>query len=434
MVQVRDLAILVVLCSTLIIAAPCNLIAFEGPPPPAETVSDAATSDDNRAPERLPSLEKSETPDRTPPSKTATEGCEDQPESAKFARAWQIPGTEAWWKFGGFVKGDFIHDFQPAGTADRFVPVTIPTDGETGQNTLLQAKVTRMNLDVRSPSDWGVARGFVETDFFTDNNTLRIRHAYVEVGPFLAGQFWSGFTDADSIPRTLDFESPIAFLTTRQGQFRWTEELSDNLKWAISIENPRTEVDDIVLTTIPGQPAQPIPDFVTRLKYKTEKFEWFAAGLFRELSYRPDFGPAQNRFGWAVNLVGIVHPTDTDKVMGQLIYGDGLGRYRSGSDLGLASPTEVEAVTLLGGCFALTHDWTKKLSSTAVYSFAKRYDVGADPPDTPQFASYFAINLIWEPIERTTFGIEYLYGTNETKNDAFGFANRIQASVQYNFP
>lgn len=357
-----------------------------------------------------------------------------KPESVQFPGAYQIPNTEYWWKFGGYIKGDLIHDFQPAGATDSFVPLTIPTDGSDGQNTLLQAKATRLNLDVRAPSDWGTARGFVETDFFTSDSRLRIRHAYAEVGSLLVGQTWSGFTDPDSIPRTLDFESPIAFITTRQGQFRWTQSVGDNVKWAVSIENPNTTVDDIITATIPGDPAQPLPDFVTRVKYKGETVELFAAGLFRELSYRPDNGPTQDRLGWATNLVGVLKPTDADKITGQFIFGSGLGRYRGGSDLGLRTPTSVEAITDFGGCFSLTHAWNKKLSSTAAYSFAVRRGVDADPPDTARLATYTAVNLIWEPIAKTTIGIEYLFGTKEVKDDAYGSANRLQISVQYNFP
>jgi hypothetical protein len=74
------------------------------------------------------------------------------------------------------------------------------------------------------------------------------------------------------------------------------------------------------------------------------------------------------------------------------------------------------------------------LSSTAVHSIAIRDDNEFDAPDTPRYASYSAVNLIWEPIRGTTFGIEYLYGTNETQDGSFGDANRIQVSVQYNFP
>jgi hypothetical protein len=357
-----------------------------------------------------------------------------KPDSAKFPKAFQIPDTEIWWKFGGYIKGDFIHDFQPAGTTDRFVPTTIPTDDDDGQNTLMQAKATRLNLDVRAPTDWGVARGFVETDFFNNDAQLRIRHAYAEVGPLLAGQTWSVFTDPAGIPNTLDFESPIAFITLRQAQFRWTEEITDNLKWAVSIENPTTSVDDIVTATIPGQPEQPVPDLVSHLKYKDDDFELFVAGMVRELVYQPDVGSEQDRIGWAANVVGILHPTEDDKLIGQFVLGDGLGRYRSGSDLGLESPTSVDTIFFIGGCVGVTHNWTKKLSSTGAYSFAMRRENNADPPDTLDFSSYTAVNLIWAPIDRTTMGIEYLYGTNKSQDDAFGKANRIQASVQYNFP
>jgi hypothetical protein len=376
-------------------------------------------------------------PDCDEPAKADVD-CDDSArndsESAKFPRAYQIPGTDFWWKFGGYIKADFIHDFEPAGEEDRFVPITIPTDGFGGQNTLLQAKATRLNLDVRTPSDCGIARGFVEGDFFTDDNRFRLRHAYAEVGHLLAGQTWTAFTDPDAIPRTLDFESPIAFITLRQAQFRWTQPIGDSLTWTTSIEDPNTTADDVVFATIPGQTEQPLPDLITRLKYNNDVVEWLVAGLFRDLAYRPFAGPAQEDFGWAVNLVGIFYPTENDKIIAQLIYGDGLGRYRSGSDLGLETSTTLDAVTHIGSCFALTHNWTKKLSSTGVYSCALRRNTAADPGNIPHFSQYTAVNLIWEFIDNTTIGIEYLYGTNETDDDAFGFANRIQASVQYNFP
>jgi hypothetical protein len=373
------------------------------------------------------------------PSLSVTEKRNDywvalKPESAEFPKSSKIPGTEVWWKFGGYVKADFIHDFEPAGTPDRWVPTTIPVDGSDGQNTLMQAKATRLNLDVRMPSDWGTVRGFVETDFFTNGNQLRIRHAYVEVGPLLAGQTWTVFTDPDGIPRTLDFESPVAFIVQRQAQFRWTETINDNLKWATSIENPTTSVDDIVTATIPGEPAQPIPDIATHLKYKSEYYEWFAAGLFRDLAYRPDVGGEQDRFGYAVNFVGILKPTKDDKIIGQFVTGSGLGRYRGGNDLRLESPTKVDTIDLMGGCLGVTHAWTEKLSSTGVYSFALRRRESTDPPSTERFAEYVAANLIWAPIDNTTLGVEYLYGTNELHNGDFGDAHRIQATVQYNFP
>lgn len=401
------------------------------PSPPAEdalgpTVPDPPPSPSPAPPELGPALSVRET--------SQGHWIASKADSAEFPRASKIPGTEIWWKFGGFVKADFIHDFKPAGVRDRWVPTTIPVDGRDGQNTLMQAKATRLNLDVRAPSEWGTVRGYVETDFFTDGNQLRIRHAYTEVGPLLAGQTWTVFTDPNAIPRTLDFESPIAFIVQRQAQFRWTETLSDNLKWAASIENPTTAVDDNVIFAIPGVPAQPIPDFATHLKYKSESYEWFVAALFRDVAYQPDIGPQQDRFGYAFNFIGILYPTKQDKLIGEFVFGDGLGRYRGGSDLRLGSPTTVDTVQFVGGCFAVTHAWTETLSSTGVYSFALRRREETDPPDTSQFSNYVAANLIWTPIDNTSLGVEYLYGSNEVRNGNFGDSHRIQATVQYNLP
>src|SRR5690606_18984121 len=154
----------------------------------------------------------------------------------------------------------------------------------------------------RTPTDWGIARGFVEGDFFTSGNNFRLRHAYAEVGRLLAGQTWSAFTDPDAIPRTLDFESPIAFITLRQAQFRWTQPLAENWKWIGTLDSPTASVDDVVEATIPGEPEQPVPDFVTRLEYQNDLGKWFVAALLRDLVYQPDVGPSQDRFGWAVNL------------------------------------------------------------------------------------------------------------------------------------
>lgn len=194
-----------------------------------------------------------------------------------------------------------------------------------------------------------------------------------------------------------------------------------------------TTVDDVVSATIPGTPEQPFPDFVTHLKYKSDRVEGFVAGLLRDVHYRPDGSSGQNSFGWAANFVSILHPTQDDKLIGQVVFGDGLGRYRNGSDLRLATSDTVDTVQHVGGCLALTHRWSKQWTSTVAHSVAFRRKGAGDLPATPYFATYSAINLIWEPITHTTMGIEYLYGTNETKDGAFGFANRIQISVQYSF-
>jgi hypothetical protein len=69
-----------------------------------------------------------------------------------------------------------------------------------------------------------------------------------------------------------------------------------------------------------------------------------------------------------------------------------------------------------------------------VYSYGVRSETEIDPTDTLRSTNYVAINLIWEPVERLSMGIEYLYGTRTDKDGSFGQDSRIQCSVQYNLP
>ena len=68
------------------------------------------------------------------------------------------------------------------------------------------AKETRFNFDVRSPTPVGNVRGFIEVDFYGSESTLHMRHAYGVIGNFLAGQTWSTFMDITARPVTIDFE------------------------------------------------------------------------------------------------------------------------------------------------------------------------------------------------------------------------------------
>ena len=72
-----------------------------------------------------------------------------------FPNSILIAGTAVSAKVGGYIKGDLIHDFNAIGSTDNFVTLTIPTDGRDGENTRLHARQTRLNLDVRWPTDRG---------------------------------------------------------------------------------------------------------------------------------------------------------------------------------------------------------------------------------------------------------------------------------------
>jgi hypothetical protein len=81
----------------------------------------------------------------------------------------KIPGTDTIMKVGGYAKVDFIYDANPIGTFDYFVTSAIPTSGPDttrGSQFTVQAKQTRMNVDIRRDTEAGPARVYVEADWF----------------------------------------------------------------------------------------------------------------------------------------------------------------------------------------------------------------------------------------------------------------------------
>src|SRR4051812_9336382 len=81
-------------------------------------------------------------------------------------------------KMGGRLKLDVIRDFDPIGSTDSFDPRTIAIDGSKGTNSNLHARETRLFLDMRGPVQGRELKMFVETDFYGDGNSLRLRRAY----------------------------------------------------------------------------------------------------------------------------------------------------------------------------------------------------------------------------------------------------------------
>lgn len=178
-----------------------------------------------------------------------------------FKNAFQIPGTNVFIKPGGYVKADFIQDFDAIGSPDNFVVREIPTDGTDFKNARFHARQSRFGLDTRWVDETvGPLRVYFEGDFFSEGNRFRLRHAYGTFGRFLAGQTWTTFTDVNALPMTLDLESSVAFVARRQGQIRYTAPLGpDGWTWSFAIEDPRNII--AVPSAIAGEPRTPIPDF-----------------------------------------------------------------------------------------------------------------------------------------------------------------------------
>jgi hypothetical protein len=293
---------------------------------------------------------------------------------------------------------------------------------------------------------------YYEMDFFggstngnnNESNSYapRVRQAFASVDyddrpddiglHILAGQtfslvtpYYSGLLPrSDNTPRTIDPQYLVGFTWARQPQLRLTADFLDHRLWAgLSIEEPQTVFatggytaatatagsnvgplpvgGDYTLTNAGISPNNTannysfnsIPDFVGKLAADTNFGHYEAYGLIRVLSDRVDGvgkGYNNNSLGGGVGGSAAIHVFSGLDLVGDILAGDGIGRYGSGqlSDAtikpnGTVSPIpEIEA---LAG--AITHPTpqidvygylgTEQASKTAFTYAGKGYGYGS---------------------------------------------------------
>lgn len=348
-----------------------------------------------------------------------------------FPGSYLVPGTSVSFKFGGYLKVDVIHDFNPVASEDSFDPRTIPTDDSKGENTQVQAKQTRFNLDIRTPTDLGDVRMFFEVDFFGSGTTLRMRHAYATLDGLLVGQTWTTFMDEDAMPPTLDFEEPVAYATLRVAQVRWTQPLAEKWYIAFAIEAPDSELD---VMPDPGKREDPYPDLTTRLRWSGDWGHLQLSGWTGWAQYRRTVGGKDQAFLWAAMLAGSITTFGKDKFMFQAGIGDGMGRYRSGLVAGPDENGSLTAIPVAAFEVSYQHFWSDAWWSNICYSVAHADPLGGQAGTTLKTVRYAAVNLVYNFLSWASAGVEYLYGFRKNLDDTDGEANRIMVSFKFLLP
>jgi hypothetical protein len=345
---------------------------------------------------------------------------------------WKLPKTETRLKVGGYVKLDFIHDFNPINSPDYFDVSKIPTDGSKGQSTHLNVKETRLFLDVIAPSKIGDLRFYVEGDFYGSGSAFRLRHAFMEIGKhWLVGQYWSNFMDENIIPPSLDFEKPAAYAFVRHPMIRWKTSLSDKSYLAFAVEEPSINAQS---PAEPGKFESPYPDITGRYRFTGSWGHVQLSAFLATLSYRFSATDELDNVVLAGgNLSGQVKVFKRDKLSSQAIFGPGASRYRGGEVAGLDENGNLESINGVGITVSYQHYWTSSVSSLLVYNQGIENNTAGQPSNNISSANYMTANVIWDITESLFIGAEYLRGTRENISGESGTANRIQFSARYSF-
>lgn len=280
--------------------------------------------------------------------------------------------------------------------------------------------------------------------------TIRLRHAYGELGKVGAGQYWSPFMDIDVFPNTVEYWGPTGMAFFRNVQIRFMPIKGDN-RLTFALERPGASADQgvyadrIELTNV--KPRFPLPDLSAEYRHAFNFGYIELAGIVRRMEWddQDPTGPdlTGDATGWGANLSTNVKLGTKVIFRGSALYGEGIQNYMNDApvDVGIknnpgntAKPVEGVALPVTGVSAFLDINWSERFSSAVGYSFIDIDNSDAQEASAFKKGQYAVGNIMYYPVKNAMMGIEFQWGDRENFNDGWSTSiSKIQASFKYSF-
>ncbi len=303
----------------------------------------------------------------------------------------------------------------------------------------MEAAQTRFGFEAktRRNQDSPELFGRLEADFRGTNNSLRLRHAFVQWGRLRVGQTWTTAAHVSTLPTTVDAEGPNSAISLRSVQIRWTQELRRGLQVAAAVENPALDT----ATLSPGAPVSPrIPDLVGHLRGVRGERELQVSGILRGLPYREASGNVRDIAAWGVAASGRFGIREgRDELLFQGVWGRGISRYVAGFtgrglDLTLDSATGTAYATLLRGAYVSYGRLVRPgLKGYGTFGYARIENRAFEPGSAFKRGAYLAMSVFRDFPWGARAGAEATWGSRVNKDNARDTAWRFQGIVYYDF-
>jgi DcaP outer membrane protein len=383
-----------------------------------------------------------------------------EPVAGADAAAQPAPDAKPTYEIYGFTMLDIGHDFKQIQSDwyDTMRVTKLPSvEDEFGRDHSTFASVRQSRFGVRSstPTALGDLKTTFEFEMFgtgvdAGQTTIRLRHAYGEVGKFGAGQTWSNFMDPDVFPNSLEYWGPTGMVFFRNIQVRWMPWVGDN-SLTLALERPGASgdsgvyADRIELQNI--KPRFPLPDFSAAYKLTKDWGYVRAAGMLRRINYDDvlddAFDLSGEATGWGLNLSSNLKLGAKDVIRLQLVFGEGVQNYMNDSpvDVGVANnrsslttPLVGEPVPVVGTVAFFDHSWNERLTSSIGYSWQENDNTDAQAPSAFRTGHYALGNLLYTLVPNALVGGELQWGRRENFSDGFHSDGlKLQFSFKYNF-
>jgi hypothetical protein len=360
----------------------------------------------------------------------------------------------------GFIHTDAIYDVNrvdpdwKATLRPSKIPVECPGDAGCGNDgeTILSVRQSRLGFRGLIPTAIGDMKTVFEFELFgvgddAGETTFRLRHAYGELGPFLAGQTWSLFMDPDVFPNTIDYWGPVGMVFFRNPQIRYTPVDNEGWRAAIALESPgsaldqgRIDSDDLGPFGDDFSSWDRFPDVTAQVRHQGDWGHVQAAGIVRYLGFEVRSNNGEDPDGWelgyGLNLSGTINVFQNDKILWQVAGGRGFAGYMNDGGTDLAPNgdlDEARAVPGLGWLLYYNRQWSERWTSSIGFSEHRQFTTSGQSDGAFETGQYGNVNLLFHPIPDMYVGPEFIWGRRENRDGADGTDSRVQLSFHFDF-
>ncbi|MDA0338402.1 MAG: DcaP family trimeric outer membrane transporter [Proteobacteria bacterium] len=369
----------------------------------------------------------------------------DELASDEFPASWPMFGTNTRMKIGGYIKADFVADFDGTLDSTQFLMRTIPVEGtpEYGGDAYVDffAKETRFNLDIRRIIPGAVPlRGFIEGDFFSEGNQFRLRHAYITAGNFIVGQTWTTLSFLEAIPIMFDFAAGDALFGGRANQVRY--QMSLNERWKLSVAAEEMQFLGIQNeNNLPGRATSQWPLLAVRANYKYDGgLVWLGTSIGQLHWDGGANGPSDSTVQLAFLVAGRHNLGERAFATYHLSYSEGAGENImafAGTDANavLDANGNLETFPAFAAVLGFGYDLTSTLTTQGSYAYGVLDTPDSRAPLALERGGVAHLNLTWKPKnnEYLSTGIEIMYGKIRAQNRSTGDATRLQLMAKFTF-
>ncbi len=324
------------------------------------------------------------------------------------------------------------------------------TDG----NAYFSVRQTRLGFKNYFQTGMGELKTQFEFEMFgtgvdAGQTTIRLRHAYAELGKFGVGQYWSPFMDIDVFPNTVEYWGPTGMAFFRNVQIRYMPIQGDS-RLTIALERPGASADQgiysdrIELQNV--NPRFPLPDLSAEYRHAGKWGYVELAGILRKMEWEDmdNTGPdlSGDALGWGLNLSTNIKLGKRATFRGSALYGEGIQNYMNDApvDVGIKTtgnpnlPIEGVALPVTGLVGFVDINWNEKFSSSVGYSSIDIDNSNGQAPSAFKKGQYIVANLMYYPVKNAMMGVEFQYGDRDNYTDGWNTSiTKVQFSFKYNF-